>query len=160
MSTTRSKTLQSQIMDSTTDHDPLSTIALLATAEVQGFLEGIRLSFQPDDAEFAETIHNELYHVLLSPPQPRESPQQRFMKMALAAIPPLPLATRLARPAHHAAGARPPRPEKPKDAPTQAPEGNARSLYLPRLATNPRGSTSATKKAQSQKKLKKRDLRL
>jgi hypothetical protein len=50
MSTTHRKTTQSQIMGSATDHDPLSTTALLATAEVvQESLEGIRLSFQPDD---------------------------------------------------------------------------------------------------------------
>ena len=74
-------------MDSANDHDPLTTIALLATAEVQEFLEGIRLSFQPDDAEFAETIHEELYHtlVLLTTPQTWENAQQGFMKMALAA---------------------------------------------------------------------------
>jgi hypothetical protein len=46
--------------------DPLTTIALLATAEAQEFLEGIGLSFQPDDAEFAETTHEELYHEQLS----------------------------------------------------------------------------------------------
>jgi hypothetical protein len=58
-------------MGPATDHDPLSTTALLATAEVQEFLEGIRLSFQPDDAAFANTIHNELYHELLPPPHGR-----------------------------------------------------------------------------------------
>jgi hypothetical protein len=74
-------------MDSANDHGPLTTIALLATAEVQEFLEGIRLSFQPDDAELAETIHEELYHtlVLLTTPQTWENAQQGFMKMALAA---------------------------------------------------------------------------
>jgi hypothetical protein len=77
--------MQSQILDSSNDQDPLTTIALLATAEVQEFLEGIRPSFQPDDAEFAETIHYELYHELLALPQTWESAQQGFIKMALAA---------------------------------------------------------------------------
>jgi hypothetical protein len=77
--------MRSQLIDAPHDQDPLSPIALLATAEVQEFLEGIRLSFQPDDAEFAETTHDELYHKLLTPPQTWGSAQQGFMKMALAA---------------------------------------------------------------------------
>jgi hypothetical protein len=72
-------------MDSANDHDPPTTIALLATAEVQEFLEGIRLSFQPNDVEFAETIHEELYHELLTTPRTWENAQQGSMKMALAA---------------------------------------------------------------------------
>jgi hypothetical protein len=47
-------------MDSENDHDPLTTTALLATAEVNELLEGIRLSFQTDDAEFAEMTPNVL----------------------------------------------------------------------------------------------------
>ena len=73
-------------MDSATNQDPLSTTALLATAEVQEFLEGIKLSFQPDDAAFANTIHNELHHELLSLPRSWETPQQGLKKMMLAAM--------------------------------------------------------------------------
>jgi hypothetical protein len=117
MSTTQNKTTQSQIMDSAPDHDPLSTTALLATAEVQELLEGIRLSFQPDDEEFANTTHHELYHKLLSLPQSWETPQQGFMKMALAAT----IFAQHARLDQHTmqpAGEGPPRPAKPKDTPT------------------------------------------
>jgi hypothetical protein len=61
--------------------DPLTTIALLATAEAHEFLEGIGLSFQPDDAEFAETIHEELYHEqLLTPPQTWGNAQRRGLE--------------------------------------------------------------------------------
>jgi hypothetical protein len=49
-------------MDSANDHDPLTTIALLATAEVQEFFQGIRLLFQPKhDAEVAETTHTNYF---------------------------------------------------------------------------------------------------
>ena len=61
MSTTQNKTTHDPLWGTATDHDPLSTTLLLATAEVQELLEGIRLSFQPDDEEFANTIHHELY---------------------------------------------------------------------------------------------------
>jgi hypothetical protein len=77
--------MQSQIMGSATNQDPLSTIALLATAELQEYLEGIRLSFQPHDEVFANTIHEELYHELQALPQTWETPLQGIMKMSLAA---------------------------------------------------------------------------
>jgi hypothetical protein len=64
-------------MDSATDHDPPSTTVLLATAEVQEFLEGIKLSFQPDDAAFANTIHNELHHELYYPSHSRGRPPSK-----------------------------------------------------------------------------------
>ena len=56
--------MQSQIMDSANDHDPLTTIVLLATTEVQEFLEGIMPS--PSHSSpmtrnaFAETFHEGL----------------------------------------------------------------------------------------------------
>ena len=80
-----SKTTHDPLWGTATDPNPLSTTALLVTAEVQEFLEGIRLSFQPDDEEFANTIHHELYHELLSLPQSWETPQQGFMKIILTA---------------------------------------------------------------------------
>ena len=94
-------------MDSSNDHDPLTTIALLATAEVQEFLEGIRLSFQPDDAEFAETIHDELTtpptpipptYVGVCPARVHENDPCRYHLRP----------TRSTRPALHATGERPP----------------------------------------------------
>ena len=72
-------------MSSATNQDPLSTIALLATAELQEYLEGIRLSFQPHDEVFADTIHEELYHELQALPPTWETPLQGIMKMSLAA---------------------------------------------------------------------------
>ena len=80
-----STTTHDPLWGTATDHDPLSTTALLATAEVQELLEYIRLSFQPYDAVFANTIHDELYHELLSPPQTWETPLQGIMKMTLTA---------------------------------------------------------------------------
>ena len=77
--------MQSQIMGSATNQDPLSTTAILATAELQEYLEGIRLSFQPHDEVFADTIHEELYHELQALPQTWETPLQGIMKMTLAA---------------------------------------------------------------------------
>jgi hypothetical protein len=81
--------MQSQVLDSlikqTRPAEPLLHF-LRRQKHKQEFLEGIRLSFQPDDAEFAETTHEELYHELLAiPQQARENAQQGFMKMALAA---------------------------------------------------------------------------
>jgi hypothetical protein len=87
MSTTQNKTTHDPVWGTATDHDPFSPTALLATAEVQVFLEGTgtRLSFQPDDEEFANSIQHELYHELLTITQSWESPQKGFMKMILAA---------------------------------------------------------------------------
>ena len=80
-----SKTTYDPLWGTATDHDPLSTTALLATAELHKYLEHIRLSFQPYDAIFANTIHDELYHELQALPQTWETPQQGIKKMTLAA---------------------------------------------------------------------------
>ena len=85
MSTTQNKTTHDPLWGTATDHDPLSTTALLATAELHKYLEHIRLSFQPYDAIFANTIHDEIYHELQALPQTWETPQQGIQKMILAA---------------------------------------------------------------------------
>jgi hypothetical protein len=144
MSTTHRKTTQSQIMDSATDHDPLSTTAFLATAEVQEFLEGIMLSFQPDDAAFANTIHNnELYHELLSPPRSWETPQQGSTKMILAANTFAQHARLDLHTMQLAKGL--PDPQKRKTPlPKPRKESQDSSSLHPGLANNPRSPTSAT----------------
>ena len=80
-----STTTHDPLWGTATDHDPLSTTALLATAELHKYLEHIRLSFQPYDAIFANTIHDEIYHELQALPQTWETPQQGIQKMILAA---------------------------------------------------------------------------